>query len=230
MTATDPAYGMKALELARELRKEGIRKILILMRHSERHYDEAHLEREPLMWLTEDGKRFANNFGRQIPSIPLVRFYSSMLGRCIETAYQIDKGVTARGGRTESNVVTVELAPSFVRKPLEVFRLHRELGTRELFTRWFAGSMPDHLVARTDEVAGSMARCLVNLLRSGPDAHIDIAVSHDWNLYMVKHHFLGLALAQSIIAEYLEGIVIFEKSGTPHIVNHETGPKPIDIS
>ncbi len=226
--ATGPGYGMKTLDIVRQLRNDGIRKISVLMRHSARHYDEEHMEREPLMWLTEEGKQFAYTFGQNIPQTPLVRFYSSLLGRCIETAYQADKGYTAKNGTTESNIITIELAPSFVKKPLDVFKLHREMGTPGLFTEWFAGRLSDDLVGRSDEVADTMIRCLTSMLRGGPDSHIDIAVSHDWNLYMIKHHFLRLGLEKSIQVEYLEGIVIFERDGSLYLTNHEIDSIKID--
>lgn len=222
MTQTDgPGYGMKTLAVVQQLSDAGIQKISVLMRHSARHYDEAHLEREPLMWLTEEGKEIAFEYGCRIPKTPLVRFFSSMLGRCIETAYQAEKGVTSRGGQTRSNVVTVELAPSFVKQPADVFKLHRKVGTPKLFSDWFAGRISDDLVGRSDEVARTMIHRLGELLRKGPEAHIDIAVSHDWNLYMVKHHLLQLDFEQTIQVEYLEGIVIFEKAGDLFITSHE---------
>ena len=220
--APNPGYGMKTLNIVRNLLDNGIKKMSILMRHSARHYDPDHMEREPLMWLTEEGKQFANDFGQHIPRMPLVRFYSSMLGRCIETAYQADKGYMSRGGVTESNIVTIELAPSFVKKPLEVFKLHHDLGTEQLFTEWFAGRLSDDLVGRSNVVADTMVSCLSGLLREGPESHIDIAVSHDWNLYMIKHHLLQLELAKTLAVEYLEGIVIYEENGSLFITNHET--------
>lgn len=222
MTVTNPGYGMKTLEIIRQLKADGVRKISVLMRHSARHYDEEHAEREPLMWLTEEGKTFAYTFGKHIPEAPLVRFYSSMLGRCIETAYQADKGYTAMGGKTESNVIAIELAPSFVKAPIEVFKMHREIGTTRLFREWFAGNLPEDLVGPSQDVADLMIGGLTRLLRQGPESHIDFAVSHDWNLFMIKHHLLDLDFEKIIHVEYLEGIVLFVKDNAIYITNHES--------
>lgn len=226
----NPGYGMKTLDVVRQLQDEGIQKISILMRHSARHYDQEHMEREPIMWLTEEGKQFANTFGRNIPNTEVVRFFSSMLGRCIETAYQADKGYTACGGKTESNIVTIELAPSFVKNPPEVFKLHRELGTTELFSQWFAGNLSDEIVGQSKEVASTMIGTLTGLLAEGPGSHVDIAVSHDWNLYMIKHHLLNLDIEQTIVVEYLEGIVIYEKDSSYYITSHEAESQKIDLA
>ncbi|MFH2131377.1 MAG: histidine phosphatase family protein [bacterium] len=228
MALNTTQYGMKTLEIVRQLRKRGVEKISVLMRHSARHYDEEHLERESLMWLTEEGKQYAHAFGQNIPPTPLARFFSSMLGRCIETAYQADKGYTSQGGKTESNMVMVEIAPFFVKNPPEVFKLHRALGTSQLFREWFAGNLSSELVGRSDKIASEMISRLTHLLQEGPASHIDFNVSHDWNLTMVKHHFLKLEHEKAIAVEYLEGIVIFEKDDAFYITSHETSPLKLD--
>ncbi|MBT6616359.1 MAG: hypothetical protein HOB38_29975, partial [Deltaproteobacteria bacterium] len=217
-------YGMKTVEILNRLQNEGVKKFSVLMRHSARHYDEQHMERESLQWLTEEGKLYAHAFGKKIPHTPLVRFFSSMLGRCIETAYQADKGCTSCGGQTESNKVVIELAPFFVKNPPEIFKLHMELGTSQLFKQWFSGKISNDLVGRSDKVANEMIRQLTSLLQEGPESHIDVSVSHDWNLYMIKHHFLKLEHEKSIQVEYLEGIIIFKKDNSYYITNHETDP------
>jgi len=227
--SSDPQYGMQTLEVVKQLRRDGVQKISILMRHSARHYDEENKEREPLLWLTEEGKDYAYRFGKNIPETPVVRFYSSMLGRCIETAYQADKAYTASGGQTISNIITIELAPSFVKTPFEVFRMHAELGTPAFFSKWFAGEISDEIVGPSDQAALAMVGRLGRLLLDGPESHIDIGVSHDWCLYMVKHHLLKLDLEKTIQVAYLEGIVLFEKNGALYITSHEIDPFKLDI-
>jgi hypothetical protein len=221
---------MKTIEILNRLQNEGVKKFSVLMRHSARHYDEEHKERESLQWLTEDGKQYAHAFGEKIPPTPVVRFFSSMLGRCIETAYQADKGCTSLGGLTESNTIVIELAPFFVKNPQEIFKLHVELGTSQLFKKWFAGEISNDLAGRSDKVAEDMSKRLAGLLQAGPAAHIDISVSHDWNLYMIKHHILNLAHEKVVQVEYLEGIIIFEKNNALFITNHETDPLPLDLT
>ena len=215
---------MKTLEIISGLQKQGVKKFSVLMRHSARHYDEQHREREPLMWLTEEGKLYANEFGRKIPRTPEVRFFSSMLGRCIETAYQADKGYTSCGGETVSNKIVIEFAPFFVKNPPEIFKLLQELGTSQLFKEWFGGKISRDFAARSDRVADEMINRLTTQLLEGPESHIDISVSHDWNLFMIKHHFLKLDHEKTIQVEYLEGVVIFEKDNALYITSHETDP------
>ncbi len=221
---------MKTVEILNRLQNEGVKKMSVLMRHSARHYDEEHREREPLLWLTEEGKLFAHAFGEKIPHTPVVRFFSSMLGRCIETAYQADKGYTNCGGQTESNTVVIELAPFFVKDPPEIFKLHVKLGTSQLFKEWFAGKISDDIAGRSDKVAEDMIKRLAGLLQAGPESHIDISVSHDWNLFMIKHHYLNLAHEKTTQVEYMEGIIIFEKDNGLFITNHETDPLQLDLA
>ena len=79
------------LQLVQDLHARGIRRLVVLLRHAVRCYDTADPIREPFQPLTEQGKIDAYEFGLRLPAACVYRFFSSPVGRCIETAYQIQQ-------------------------------------------------------------------------------------------------------------------------------------------
>jgi len=65
--------------------------------------------KEPFMGLTDVGKSFALELGKSLPAKLMPRLFSSTFGRCIETAYLIDKGYTHKHKTHLPHNVTCEL-------------------------------------------------------------------------------------------------------------------------
>ena len=71
---------------------------------------------------------------------------------------------------------------------------------------------------------------LLGILKETSDPVIDIAISHDWYMYVLKEHFLKQPLEEFGQVQYLEGAAIFEKQGKLYIVNHQSDPVLIEQS
>lgn len=223
-----PAFGIETIEVINQLVNQGVRKLSVLVRHSARHYDQKHMEREPFMWLTEEGKTAAYNFGTQLPLRLKARFFSSVIGRCIETAYSIDKGFINQKGETVSNIIEQEFSPFFVKDPYKVFELTEKLGTETFFRNWFDGKVSTELMDNPRQTAKKMINRLIENQQSQTESGIDIAVSHDWNLYLIKEFYLKLKPDDVTTVNYLEGAVLYFKQDKCYITSHQTEPMLVD--
>jgi len=221
--------GGKTLETIHCLHKQGIDKIAAIMRHSERYYDKENPAREPFMNLTEKGKDASQKFGEQLPQGMGLRAYSSFIGRCIETAYLIDKGYISTGGRTTSNIVEVFLSPFYAKNPAEILKTFLESGSSSFIRSWMNGEFSANVIDDPTESAKKIVGVAKEKLMQALENHIDILITHDWNLYLVKEVFLGLKHEAAGKIEYLEGVVLYKEKDDIFIANHQAEPRLLEM-
>jgi broad specificity phosphatase PhoE len=222
--------GSQTLALIHHLHQQGIRKMSAIVRHSERHYDRDNPFREPFMSLTENGKDASLKFGEQLPPEMHVRAFSSFIGRCIETAYLIDKGYTSKGGKTKTNIVELFLSPFYAKNPAEILKTFLEGGSLGFVRRWLDGEFPSELIENPERSAKKIVGLAKAKLIESLDDHIDIFVSHDWNLYLVKEIFLGLKHEDYGKVEYMEGVVLYPQGGDVYMTNHQAEPRKLELA
>ncbi|MBF0390652.1 MAG: histidine phosphatase family protein [Desulfamplus sp.] len=205
--------------------KSGAEKISVIMRHSDRffHTDSS---MEPFMGLTEKGKEFAMLLGTRLPKNPKPRLFSSPFGRCIETAYLIDKGyIKAHATFFDShNIQAVELSPFYITDIHKAIALVNELGSVKFLRRWFDHEISDSIMQNPKIAADTIADFMVKQMNSCQKGEIALCVSHDWNLFPLKEYKLGLAHEEYGTVGYLESVIIFEKEGKNYIVNYQKEP------
>jgi hypothetical protein len=220
---SDVDFGKSTRDLIKSLTDRGINNMSVMMRHSARHYNWDQPQEEPFLLLTAEGKEYAYNLGKSLPPGFTLRFHSSMVGRCIETAYLIDKGYVSQGGKTKHNVMEPYLSPSYVKKPFELIKILQQ--TSPNFIRsWFEGNISTEIIAPPQGAAQDIVTMLVNKQANLPDNHINLGVSHDWNLYLVKEHIMGLKHEDVGRVAYLEGLVVYQEQGKTFVVNHQCDP------
>ncbi|WP_408622811.1 histidine phosphatase family protein [Desulfosudis oleivorans] len=193
------------------------------MRHSARRYAE-HPAGEPFMELTEEGKEIAHAWGKALPPGAPVSFFSSFIGRCIETAYLIDKGHVAAGGQTRHTVIEETLSPYYVRNAHRFLEVCKTLS--DFFTQWFAGRISPEIIDHPSDIAGRMAGFWHHRLDTGSTGEktVDICITHDWNLFVAREYLLGLAHDAHGDVAYLDGVVVFEEKGKRYIVSPDNDP------
>jgi hypothetical protein len=131
--------GNHIIALMSRLFKQGVRKMSILVRHGDRHYDLTNPQNEPFLALTEHGKQQSYEFGLHLPREPYYHFFSSHVIRCVETAYQIEKGCIKNGSRTRVNMIIPNLAPFFVKDLPAVLSRCALDGPEVFFQSWLRG-------------------------------------------------------------------------------------------
>ncbi|MBU3915770.1 histidine phosphatase family protein [bacterium] len=222
-------FGRNTLKLISDLKERGINRFSVIMRHSARHYDRENPQTEPFQGLTEEGKEYAYNLGKGIPRDLTIRLFSSTFGRCIETAYLIDKGFTAMGGSTINNTINIKLAPSYVKKPYSLAKIMRE-EIPDFVRYWFEGNISTDIIDSMDNAAIEIVGFLVDELKELPENHVNITISHDWNMYLIKEHFLDLKHEAAGKVEYLEGAVIYKENDKVYMAHHQCEPGILELS
>jgi len=218
-------YGKGTSELVHRLHDDGIGHMFVIMRHGDRHFDPDNPDTERFMGLTEAGKADALTFGLSLPYGPSFRFFSSSIGRCIETAFQIEKGCIKNGAETQVNKLAGPLTGFFSGGP-GAFLTAREMGADAFFEAWFGGDLDDSVMANADDAALRTAEFVRRKLADG-DSQIDIGASHDWNLYLLRHTLLGQTRADVGDVEYLHGMAFYERDGVLHGATEFGDPQPL---
>lgn len=221
-------FGLNTVKTINTLKSQGIDRMLVVVRHSARFYRPDMPRLEPFLGLTEEGKDYAHRLGVKLPIDTGLRLFSSPVGRCIETAYLVDKGNTAAGGRCETNKIKPKLTAFYVKDIEKIFQRIRERTVSGFFRDWFDGKVPEEVMSDPLETKNIILRLLIDLLKETTEPKIDIAVSHDWYLYVLKEHFLKQPLEECGQVQYLEGAALFENQGELFIVNHQSKPVPVE--
>ncbi len=221
-------YGDITLQLISDLRKRGIKTISVAMRHSARYYDSEVVENEPFLGLTDQGKDLSFRLGISLPAGLDVRLFSSAVGRCIETAYLIDKGYTSVGESATRNELEKFLSPFYVRKPFEIFKSFKDMQP-DFIRFWFSGNISSESIDTSETAAKQIAQILIEKLDGKPENCVNISVTHDWSIYLLKEYYLGLKHEEFGKVEYLEGLAFYKENGKVYVVNHQSDPKELNI-
>ncbi len=226
----DIQFGEKTITVINKLLSDGINNISVLMRHSSRHYD-TDPEKEPFMTLDEAGKKLSYQFGTKLPLDMSVHFFSSNIGRCIETAYLIDKGFIQNGGKTKNNIVENLLFPFYVGSPRDAFNIFINSGFETFFRKWFNGEISEKILADGKKSASLIVDFMKEKLMQNNrnEKNINISISHDWNLHLVKEFFLNLRHEDYGKVEYLEGVILYEKNSSFFLTNHQREPVLLNL-
>lgn len=212
------------LSVINDLLDRGIRKIAVIMRHSDRHFTED-ARMEPFMCLNEAGKGYAVDMGRALPQGPAYRLYSSFFGRCIESAYLLDKGYCQiQEGPLPHNVTSPILAPFYIKDIEQAIGLVEAQGSIDFIRNWFNGGIDETIMENPERTAEMLTEFLTERLSELGDNEIALCVSHDWNLFPLKEFKLGLKHEDNGDIGYLEGVIVFEDQGKTFITNHQCDP------
>ncbi|MBF0204608.1 MAG: histidine phosphatase family protein [Desulfamplus sp.] len=214
----------ETIDTINKLLDDGAEKMSVIMRHSDRffHKDSS---MEVFMGLTEKGKDFAMKLGTQLPKNPRPRLFSSHFGRCIETAYLIDKGyIKAHGLFNGHNSQSLELSPFYITDIHKAIALVNDLGNINFLRKWFNHEISEEIMLNPETAAQTIADFMVKQMDALEQGEIALCVSHDWNLFPLKEYKLKLPHEEYGTVGYLESVIIFEKEGENYIVNYQQEP------
>lgn len=227
MNRTYPVLQQESLDTITRLLDENVDKLMLIMRHSERHFH-SDASMEPFMGLTDTGKDLALSMGESLPMKPFPQFFSSFFGRCIETAGIIDKGYSKAHHRFNGHTELVrELAPFYITDIRKAVDRVTQTGSEAFIRDWFEHKIPESVIQDPSQAADEITGFLKSRLDRLSSDEMGIAVSHDWNLFPVKEFKLGLDHETFGNVGYLESIILFEKNGKPYITNYQKEPIPL---
>ncbi|MCD4719490.1 MAG: histidine phosphatase family protein [Desulfobacula sp.] len=214
----------KTIDTINHLLDDGIKRISVLIRHSDRFFPED-ARWEPFMGLTDDGKDFAVDFGAALGSNPLPKLTSSFIGRCVETAYLIDKGYTKKHNRAiDHNCLNDMLSPFYVKDVEKAVPCIEEQGNTLFLRNWFDNHIDESIMENPQRTSDLLSEFMIEQIKNLKENQMAICVSHDWNIYLLKEFKLGLKHETTGNVDYLDGLVFFEKENQYYITNYQTNP------
>ncbi|MCP4723344.1 MAG: histidine phosphatase family protein [Desulfobacteraceae bacterium] len=217
----------QTIETITGLLEKGIQKISVIIRHSDRFFPtEARME--PFMGLTEAGKSFALELGKSLPEKPIPKLFSSTFGRCIETAYLIDKGYTQQHNTQVNHTITSDyLAPFYIKDIEKAIHLVQTQGSDLYIRNWFDNKIDDDIMENPEKTSAILSEYMTNRLKQLNGSEIAVCVSHDWNIFPLKEFKLGLAHETKGDVGYLDGVVFYEDGGQYFVTSFQSDPRPI---
>jgi broad specificity phosphatase PhoE len=217
----------QTIETITSLLNDGVKKISVIIRHSDRFFPkEARME--PFMGLTEGGKSFALDLGKNLPEKPVPKLFSSTFGRCIETAYLIDKGYTQQHKTfVPHNITSDFLAPFYIKNIEKAIHLVEAQGSEQFIRNWFDHKIDDDIMENPETTSTILSEFMIDRLKQLNDHEIAVCVSHDWNIFPLKEFKLGLPHESKGDVGYLDGVVFYEKENQYFVTSYQCDPQPI---
>lgn len=201
----------------------GVRHAVALMRHSAREYVEGRHDLENP--LTEEGRALARQLGNALPAELTLRGYASPPARCMETAALILEGYAERGGAVTRHRPVEGLGVFYALDQMKMWKIMNDSGGQVPFLQaWFRGEVPNDAMIPADLAAKLVLRVIADKLKA-PVAtkQLDVCVSHDLTLHLVRDQLLGQA-ADLADVEYLDAVVAYEEDGALWLCSHHGEP------
>ncbi len=231
MSETEPeGYGAEILRTLRELRDAGVLRTTALIRHSAREFNP---DRGDLETLTDEGRALAQKFGEALPRDVFLRAYASPVERCMETAALSFDGHRSMGGSGSRHRELEGLGVFYILDQRKMFRTiaRAQEDGRDFMREWLDAALdPDTMIAPR-QCAEIMVGLVLEKLRQqaqreGPT--LDLCVTHDMNLHLIKDQVLGLRHEEHGQVVFLDGVVFFEREGTIWMQAPETAAMNLD--
>ncbi len=208
----DRMHGHELLKTLRQVTAGG-RPAAAMLRHAARH-PIADPKQPHLAELTTEGHAAAERFGEQLAGYARVRLFHSPVKRCLQTVEGVARGAERRGVAVEILGGSPELGIDYIRDIDEAGRLSVLHGPH--FVRlWFDGTIAPTVVdpiptLAQRKLAYVQARLAEIAAQSGT---IDLHVSHDWNIMILREHLCGVRHEEAGWLTYLDGVAFAPAAG-----------------
>ena len=188
-------------------------RVFFLVRHAERdHIKPTDADYGAHVGLTERGRAQALALGRCIPADGGMVFYSSPVGRCVETAQFIAKG----RGLEDAHVEPLEGLGNFFVQDYDEFTKVLRAGFYEGICEWLQNERegkPRKEIEAFCPLASRSEEMLAMMLEKGCE-RVNIFATHDaWSVPCLAH-FCGMAFTPQRWMNFLTGMaVVTDESG-----------------
>ena len=219
-------YGIATQGLVQSVFERGVNHAVVLMRHSAREYAPGKHDLENP--LTEEGREFARRLGRSLPAELTVRGYASPPERCMETAALILEAYAQGGGAVTRHRPVEGLGVFYALDQMKMWKLMQDGdGQGSFLQRWFRGDVPGDAMIPADLAAQLVLRLLADKLKAPiAQRQLDVCVSHDMTLYLVRDRLLGQGVDHADV-EYLDAVVAYEQDGGLWLQSHHGAAVPV---
>ena len=221
-------YGDATIDLLQTVYQRGVNRAVALIRHSAREYaPELHDLENP---LTGPGRLAAEHLGRRLPKFLTLRAYSSPPQRCMETAELILRGHHTDGGAVTRNRPLEALGVFYVMDQMKMWKgMRASGGLAPYLETWFAGGVSTDTMMAPELAASTLLQVLAQKLDDpGAAAQLDVCVSHDMTVHLLRVQILREPLAQTAV-DFLDALVLFEEDGALRLVSHRGTEVLLDL-
>jgi broad specificity phosphatase PhoE len=219
--------GDATLALIESTLSAGARHVAVLMRHSAREFAPGrHDLHNP---LTDEGRALARRLGERLPKSLLVRGYASPADRCVETAGLALAGHESRGGRVTRHRPVEGLGVFYVLDQMRMYRAMQAAGGQVPFLeRWFAHEVGADVMIPADVAARLVARVVATKLEESlAESQLELCVSHDMTLYLVRDRLLGRPPRAAEVG-FLDALVFYSDATGTWLASGDGGRARID--
>lgn len=182
--------GDATVELLERLRDRGPRHFALLMRHSARTFEPGLHDLENQ--LTAAGRDLALSLGRRLPRDAVLRGYASPPARCMETAELVLEGHRQAGGNATRHRPLEALGVFYALDQMKMWQtLQAAGGLAPFVAAWVRGELPPDALMPAALAARLLQGVLADKLdRRLGDDQIDLCVTHDMTLYLMRQVLL----------------------------------------
>ncbi len=196
---------------------------VVLMRHSAREFAPGvHDLANP---LTSEGRDLAVQLGAALPKDVTVRGYASPPERCMETAELIIAGHRDRGGAATRHRPVEGLGVFYALDQMKMWRALSAAGGLVPFVEgWVGGDVPVDAMIPAEVAADLILRLLAARLADPVHSRqLDICVSHDLTLYMMRHVLLDEPPTGPAV-QFLDALVLYRADGETWLTSQHGEP------
>lgn len=189
--------------------------VAAMLRHAER-FPILDPNDPTLAELTPDGMEAASLMGTRIEGFQELRLFHSPVKRCRQTAEFLAQGAKSRGIKVELCGESLDLGVFYILDLIETGKMHVKHGD-DFIRLWFSGLVREGIVQEPELIAqrkvAHIAKHLAETTTAG--RRLDLHISHDWNIIILREMLLGITHEQSGWLNFLDGItfVPFEDKG-----------------
>ena len=177
--------------------------------------------------LTNEGKKLAYEFGTLLPKDRFIRIFHSPISRCKETAESIYEGILNNDGSCSIIGEQNFLAGAYVYEREAFINILFGLSGSEFINEWFKGRINRNILEPPTMARYGILKYLFQSNQKNIN-EIDIHISHDLNLILLKSFLLDVLSKDFRWPDYMEG-VIFKRDEKKMILCVEDKEKIISI-
>lgn len=216
-------YGKATNDLLHEVYARGVDHAVALLRHSAREYAPGKHDLENP--LTAKGRAFARELGGSLPAQLTLRGYASPPERCMETAALILEGYAEKGGSVTRHRPVEGLGVFYALDQMKMWKVMNDAGGQGPFLQaWFRDEVPTDAMIPAEVAARLVLRVVADKLKAPvASKQLDLCVSHDMTLYLVRDRLLGQPVDVADV-EYLDAVVAYEENGSLWLVSRHGDP------
>jgi broad specificity phosphatase PhoE len=192
--------------------------MMVLLRHSHRNKFSSFTETHKAL-LTDEGKKGAYEFGRNLPINRSYRLFHSIHPRCIETAEYIQKGLKENEVQVET-LGSLEILWGMAGDYPAVIKLGLK-DEEHIVTKWATGHYPITIIEPFNSYIQRAANVLWSHHKEAPPSGIDLFITHDFHIMALQFGWAGMQIYDGWV-NFLGGIIVILDSENFVLINKDT--------